>query len=157
MTRTRTFAPAAVLAATVCALWALPTLAQQPVKDDRKPQHVVAAKTEFATVAASDDSVKKALRASDIGEARKLIGKEGAFEGKVVAVFAPDSYGLVILNFDERYQNALTAIVFASRFSKFPDLDKLKDKRVLITGKFSDYKGRPQIELTEPSQVRIIK
>ena len=147
---------ALALAATHCFLLALPALAQS-AQDGRKPQHEVAAKTEFAMVAPGDGSVKKALAASDLAGARKLIGKEGAFEGRVVEVFAPGSYGLVILNFNERYQSALTAVVFASRFSKFPDLAGLKDKRVLISGKFTEYKGRPQIELIDPAQIKIIK
>lgn len=150
----------AALQCALCLFWCAipsPTSAQSAGGDRRKPQHEVAAKSEFATVAADDASVRKALAASDLAGARRLKGKEGAFEGKVVAVFAPDSYGLVILNFDERYQNALSAVVFASRFSKFPDLEKLKGKRVLISGKFDEYKGRPQIELIDPSQVRVIK
>ncbi|WP_395091938.1 hypothetical protein [Armatimonas sp.] len=92
---------------------------------------------------AGDGSVTKALKATDLAGAKKLVGKDGAFEGTVVKVFSPSSNGLVILNFDKNYAD-------------FPDIQSLKGKHVLISGKFDDFKGSPEIVLARPDQLKLV-
>ena len=41
-------------------------------------------------------------------------------------------------------------------YPKFPDLNLLLGKHVLIQGAFIAYHGSPEVELTDPSQVKII-
>jgi hypothetical protein len=148
---------------TVAAALALPAVALQkssgdPAKKEPRPaQSEVASTQSFGTVAASDSAVKGALAARDLEEAKKRIGKSGAFTGKVVKVFAPKSNSIVILNFAESYKDALTAVLRAPGFSRFPNMEELKGKKVLVTGTFSEFKGAPQIVLTQPSQVRIVE
>lgn len=147
------------LVAALCALSLSFVFAQddKPKQEPAKPQASVASKTvKFGTVKAADGSVTKALKASDLAGAKKLIGKEGAFEGTVVKVFSPSSNGLVILNFDKNYRNALTAVLRVKNYADFPDMQTLKGKRVLVTGKFEDFKGSPEIMLTKPEQVKLI-
>jgi hypothetical protein len=144
------------------ALLALPALAVQKSPDGSKKaprpaQSEVAARQSFGTIAASDSAVRGALAAKDLEEAKKRVGKAGSFTGKVVKVFAPKSHSIVILNFAENYKEALTAVLRAANFSRFPDMNELKGKKVLITGTFSEYKGAPQIVLTQPSQVKILE
>ncbi len=148
------------LLAALCAL-ALPAVHAQDddkaPKEPAKSQASVASKAaKFATVKAKDDSVTKALKASDLAGAKKLVGKEGAFEGTVAAIYSPKSNTLLILNFDKNFRNALTAVLRVKSFDTFPDMQSLKGKRVLITGKFEDYKGSPQILLTKPEQIKLI-
>lgn len=145
--------------ATLCAL-ALPLVHAQdtkPKSEPAKPQAAVASKTAtFATIKADDPAVAKALKASDLAGAKKQIGKESAFEGTVVKVFSPKTNGIVILNFDKNFRNALTAVLRTKSYAAFPDMQSLKGKRVLITGKLEDYQGQPQIQLTKPEQVKLI-
>ena len=130
---------------------------EKPKPEPAKAQASVASKTaKFATVKASDEAVTKALKASELAGAKKLVGKDGAFEGTVVKVFSPSSNGLVILNFDKNYRNALTAVLRVKNYGDFPDMQTLKGKHVLITGKFEDYKGSTEIQLTKPDQVKLI-
>ncbi|MGC4043740.1 MAG: hypothetical protein QM758_08030 [Armatimonas sp.] len=127
-------------------------------KPERKPQAEIASTSAtFATVAAGDGSVKGALKATDLDKAKEKQGKTGAFTGKIVKVFAPKSNSIVILNFHEDYKKAIGAVVDAKNFSKFPKLTELKGKTVLVTGKFDSYKGAPQINLTAPGQLKIVK
>jgi DNA/RNA endonuclease YhcR with UshA esterase domain len=145
--------------AVLCACAAPLALAQdeKPKPEPAKPQASVASKTaKFATVKPTDSSVKAALKASDLAGAKKLVGKDGAFEGTVVKVFSPKTNGLVILNFDKNYKNALTAVLRVKSYASFPDMQTLKGKHVLITGKFEDYKGSTEIQLTKPEQVKLI-
>lgn len=147
----------AVLLTALCAVVTPFALAQEAKPDKNKPQSEVASKTaKFATVKPGDGSVTQALKASDLAGAKKLVGKDGTFEGTVAALFTPKGNGLVILNFDKNYRNALTAVVRSKSFAAFPDLKELKGKRVLITGKFEDYQGRPEVVLTKPEQLKLI-
>ena len=63
----------------------------------------------------------------------------------------------VILNFDDDYKSAMTAVLKKSDFSKFPDVSDLVGKEVVISGKFMDFKGSPEIELSDPKQVALVK
>ena len=145
--------------AALCALAVPFVLAQdeKPKPEPAKPQASVASKTaKFGTVKAGDGSVKTALKASDLAGAKKLVGKDGAFEGTVTAVFSPKTNGLVILNFDKNYKNALTAVLRVKNYADFPDMQSLKGKHILVTGKFEDYKSSTEIQLTKPDQVKLI-
>ena len=147
------------LLAAVCALSVSFVLAQEdkPKPEPAKPQASVASKTaKFGTVKAGDSSVTKALKATDLAGAKKLVGKDGAFEGTVVKVFSPSSNGLVILNFDKNYRNALTAVLRVKNYAEFPDMQSLKGKHVLISGKFDDFKGSPEVVLARPDQLKLI-
>jgi DNA/RNA endonuclease YhcR with UshA esterase domain len=148
------------LLAAVCAL-SLPLVFAQEAPAQlgaAKSQASAASKTaKFGTVKAGDGSVAKALKASDLAGAKKLVGKEGTFEGVVVKVFSPSSNSLVILNFDKNYRNALTAVLRTKNYAAFPDMQTLKGKRVLISGTFEDYKGSTEIQLTKPEQVKLVQ
>lgn len=122
------------------------------------PQTSVASTTaKFSIIPAAESVVANAIMANDLNAAAKLKGKQGAFKGTVAKVFVPKSGAIVILNFDRNYKNALTAVVKKSNFSKFPDLNSLDGKFVVITGKFVEYRGAIEIELTDPDQIRIIE
>lgn len=156
------------LVAALCALSFSLVHAQDDTKpaarEAAKPQASVASKTaKFGTVKLGDGSVKlgdgsvtKALKATDLAGAKKLIGKEAAFEGTVATVYTPKGNGLLILNFDKNYRNALTAVLRSKNYAEFPDMQTLKGKHVLITGKFEDYKGSAELILTKPDQIKLI-
>ncbi len=101
--------------------------------------------------------MKKALPATDLAGAKKQVGKAAAFVGTVDRTFTPKGNGLVILNFAKDYKTAVTGVVRAKDFAKFPDLKALQGKKVLVSGTVQDYKGRPEIALSAPSQVKIVK
>jgi len=111
----------------------------------------------FQNVAKTDALYTGALDAHDKSGAEKLIGKSGAFKGTVTKAFTPRSGGIVILNFDDDYKSAMTAVLKKSDFSKFPDVSDLVGKEVVISGKFMDFKGSPEIELSDPKQVALVK
>jgi hypothetical protein len=127
-------------------------------KEKHKSQAETASKSAtFASVSATDKSVTGALKSTDLEGAKKLEGKAGAFTGTVTKVFAPKGNSLVILNFAADYKTAVTAVVRWKSFSAFPTLTSLEGKKVLVSGKFVNYQDRPEIELTSPSQLKIVK
>jgi hypothetical protein len=129
--------------------------AQQP----RNPsQSAVAARNvKFATVAKADREYREARDAKDLAGAGKLIGKRSAFRGTVAKVFAPRSGNLVILNFAADYKTAITGVVKQEDFARFPDLQALQGREVLLSGPVVDYQGRPEVVLSRPEQVKIVK
>jgi hypothetical protein len=120
-------------------------------------QSTVAAKSAFSTVSATSGAVKKALKATDLTGATKLVGKKGAFTGTVSQVYSPSNHGIAILDFAQDYKSAMTAIVKPENYSKVPDLNGLVGKHVLVEGKFISYNGKPEIEITSAGQVKVVK
>lgn len=146
----------------VATLVALPiaSFARQDVvhKASSQPQAAVASKTAvFATVKAANASVKAAVAANDLNAVNKQTGKSGTVQGTVAKLFAPPSNSLVVLNFADDYWTAATVVVRAKNFAKFPNLQTLKGKKVLVTGRVTEYKEKPQIEVSEPGQIKIIR
>ena len=128
-------------------------------RDPMKPlQHVVASKTaKFGTVDKGDVAYGNALDAHDLAGAQKLIGKEGSFRGTVSKFFEERDGDLIDFDFDPNYRTALTAVLRNADFPKFPDVKALDGKEIVVSGKFIDYHGKAQIELTDPKQIRIVK
>ncbi len=126
-------------------------------KTETKSQESVASKKPFGTIKANDEAVTKALEARDLEAGKKLIGKEGAFVGTVSKIYTAKGNSLMVLNFDPDFRSAMTAILEPGEYDKFPNLKDLRDKKVLIKGKFVLYrKTQPQIELTDPAQIKIV-
>ncbi|HYT49032.1 MAG TPA: hypothetical protein VEL78_01485 [Pyrinomonadaceae bacterium] len=86
-----------------------------------------------------------------------MTGKDGAFKGTVTNIYEERDGDVLILNFDLQYRNALSAVLRNADFPKFPDMKALKDKEVVVTGKFVDYYGRGEINLTQPDQIKLVK
>ncbi len=120
-------------------------------------QASVAAKSAFGTITAKDADAAHALDAKDIAGAQKLIGKSGAFRGTVAEVYSPRSNGVVLVNFAKNHDDALTAVLMHDDYARFPDMQTLTGKQVLVSGTFTAYKGRPEIILTAPSQVHVVR
>jgi hypothetical protein len=112
----------------------------------------------LSTVAASSPAVKNALAATDLAGAQKMIGKTGAFQGTVTKVYSPSDHDLLILDFAKNYKEALTGFVGKSDMAQFTGLAAMVEgKRVLISGKFIAYHGNPEIVLTSPTQIVLVK
>ncbi|MEP6706644.1 MAG: hypothetical protein ABJC05_03950 [Pyrinomonadaceae bacterium] len=128
-------------------------------RDPLKPlQHVVASKTaRFGTLDKDDAAYKNALDAHDLAGALKLVGKEGSFKGTVSKFFEERDGDLIVFDFDPNYRIALTAVLRNADFPKFPDVKTLEGKEVVLSGKFVDYHGKAQIELTDPKQIKVVK
>ena len=61
-------------------------------------------------------------------------------------------------NWSENWKKYFTAVIFRSDFGKFPKQPELyyNGKNVQVTGKVKEYKGKPEIILKDPAQIRII-
>jgi hypothetical protein len=120
-------------------------------------QSAVALKTPPATISASDPKVKAALTCKDIAKATALAGKTACMQGTVDNVYSPGSHEFAIVDFDEDYDNTITAFVKSEDFAKLPDLAKLNGKKVLICAPVSMYRNKPEFDLTDAKQIMLIK
>jgi len=131
----------------------------QETQDAPKPaQSAVAVKDKkFLSIKADSVHVKAAIHATDLLNFKDKTGKEITITGKVYAVFTPKSNSIVLLNFASNYKDAISVAVKAKDFANFPDLRKLKEKQVLVTGKCIDYKGQPELEISQLKQLLVIE
>ena len=153
-----------LIAALMCTEPVTPILAgqvrdAQKARDAPKPlQHSVASKTaKFGSVSKTDELYAGALDAHDLAGAYKKIGLTGAFKGAVSKVFEGRDGDLMILDFDPDYKTALTAVLKNPDFPRFPDMKALEGKEIIVSGSFVDYRGKAEIILTDPDQIKIVK
>lgn len=88
-------------------------------------------------------------------DAGSHIGEYVTVEGTVVAAY--NSGKACFLNFHPNYRIYFTAVIFASSFNRFPSNPEryYLNKRVQVTGRIKEYKGKPEIILNDPSQITI--
>lgn len=88
-------------------------------------------------------------------EAKTHIGQTVTVEAPVSGVHHARSGSEVMLDISGKYpNNALTAVVFKSDLGKFSNLDALNGKTVRLTGALKLYRGKPEIVLSDPAQIR---
>ena len=89
-------------------------------------------------------------------QAKDHVGEFATVEGRVVEVNESGA-GNVFVNFGSPYPfNTFTTFVSASDARWFFNLPRLKGATVQVTGDIRFYKGKPEIVLTKPSQLRVI-
>jgi DNA/RNA endonuclease YhcR with UshA esterase domain len=85
-----------------------------------------------------------------IGEAATVCGVVASAEYEADAKSQP-----TLLDLGKPSPNAIfTAVIYGDNRAKFGTPEtSLRGKRICVTGQISDYQGKPEIVLTEPSQV----
>jgi DNA/RNA endonuclease YhcR with UshA esterase domain len=91
-------------------------------------------------------------------EARKHIGEEATVCGVVASTRYLDTTPnrATFLNFDRpNPDQTFTAVIFGDARDKFdrPEV-RYKDKQICVTGRIADFRGTPQIVVTEPGQIK---
>ena len=88
-------------------------------------------------------------------QAAAYIGKQVTVTGTVAQVSVRAN--LTYLNFDKRYPNNLfTAIIRSQSTNEFENMPALKGKAVAVTGKVIAYNGKPEMELTNKPQLKVL-
>ncbi|WP_245526221.1 thermonuclease family protein [Methanohalophilus mahii] len=91
-------------------------------------------------------------------EADNYVGQVRTVEGTVLSTAKNEEDGIIYLNFHDPYKGYFTVIIWQDSWSNFPQSpDAYYDgKNVLVTGKIIDYKGTPEIEVSDGSQIEIV-
>jgi DNA/RNA endonuclease YhcR with UshA esterase domain len=113
----------------------------------------------LAAFAASAPSVRPALAQKRLtaAEAGDHVGEVATVCGTVASArYAASSKGKpTFLNLDKPYPNqAFTIVIWGSDRSKFgrPELE-YHEKRICVTGKIAEYRGKPQVVAEDPKQI----
>jgi DNA/RNA endonuclease YhcR with UshA esterase domain len=82
------------------------------------------------------------------------VGQTVTVEGSVSNVHQIPN-GITFIDIGGRYpDNAFTAVILAGDAKKFPDVTSFNGKTVDVTGVVQLYKGKPEIALTDPAQIK---
>src|ERR1700730_14987773 len=92
-------------------------------------------------------------------DAKNYVGKTITVCGKVQSTYQPNSTSHpTFIDFGNKYPNAVFSIVIwesdLSKFSYKPK-QKLKHKQLCVTGVVKMYKEKPEIVVSDPSQIKI--
>ena len=88
-------------------------------------------------------------------DATAHIGQTATVQGLVAEVYT-SSKGNVFLDFENPYPNEVfSGVIFSSSVPEFGDLTGYQGKRVEVTGQIRLYKGKPEIILDSPNQLRL--
>lgn len=94
-----------------------------------------------------------AIEDYDYTEAAAHIGKYARVHGVLVQAHVSTS-GTVFLDFCRNYKTCpFSAVIFAEDASKFGDLSRYAGRTITLTGTISSYRGRAELELSDPSQI----
>ena len=85
----------------------------------------------------------------------EYVGREVAIEGRVVAVHV--SPLATVLAFAPNFAG-FTATILAADRSRFPEdiADRARNQSVRVTGLISAYRGKPEMRISEPSQLAVL-
>jgi|SRR5579871_2414102 len=88
-------------------------------------------------------------------DAAAHVGQSATVQGVVAEVYV-SSKGDVFLDFESPYPNEVfSGAIFSSSAAQFGDLRPYQGKQVQVTGRIRLYRGKPEIVLQSPNQLRI--
>jgi hypothetical protein len=94
-------------------------------------------------------------------EAKDHIGEQATVCGKVASTrYAASTRGKpTFLNLDKPYPNQIfTALIWGENREKFgtPE-EKYRDRQICVTGKITEYRGAPEIVVSDPQSIELQK
>ena len=98
-----------------------------------------------------------AQKSLSVAEAKEHVGEVATVCGIVVSTrFASSTKGQpTFLNLDKPYPNQVfTIVIWGSNHNKFgrPEVE-YNEKRICVTGKIAEYRGKPEIVANDPTQI----
>ncbi|VAW32147.1 hypothetical protein MNBD_CPR01-13 [hydrothermal vent metagenome] len=88
-------------------------------------------------------------------DASKYIGKTASVSGIVINVYTAPS-GTTFFDYCVGYSGCpFSAVIFADDKDAFGKLTRFQGRQIIVTGKISSYKGRAEIILNDPNQIKI--
>ena len=92
----------------------------------------------------------------DFRDAGEHLGDAGCVTGKILDVYT-SARGNTFLNYCVDYRDCpFQAVIFSEDRDKFGNLLTLLGRRVELTGAIEFYKGRAEIKVRDPVQVRVL-
>jgi len=114
------------------------------------------------TITLDEAQELKAIAASEIAQLSDLDGKDVAILGKVHSVYIPKSGSLVILNMGDDFKTCSKVIIEDRSFQRWnrsaKEIGALYEGKTLVCeGLVGLFKNLPQVKVSEPTQLRVVK
>ncbi|HMS64774.1 MAG TPA: hypothetical protein PKD83_05905 [Ignavibacteria bacterium] len=100
-------------------------------------------------------SEKSDLLTITSNEIKLHIGDSLNIKGVPADIYLTDK--VAYLNFENKFpKHVFSCVIFENKFNEFGDLSKFKNKNVIVTGKVTTYKNKPQVVLNSKDQIKIL-
>ena len=109
----------------------------------------------FAVISDTDADLSNSFSALNIEEGRAHEGTDGVFDGEVAEVKETEDKKALLLLFSEETPS-IVVYVLKKNVPRFPKLAPLAARHVLIKGFFQLQEGYPLVELTLPTQIKVV-
>ena len=112
-----------------------------------------------ATSSAAKKSEAKTpvISATDSKKLKANVGKKVSVEGKVISTGKGPKDGMRFMNFSKSETAGFTAALIPAVYAKFPNLDRMVNENVRVTGELETYKKKTVIKVTRAAQVKVLK
>jgi len=98
------------------------------------------------------------LNGSEPEKIKKFVGQMVAVEGVVMDSHIARSGKVRFLNFGPEYKTAFAVVIFTGDLKNFKSIGEPTEyylgKRVVVSGRIKIYKGRPEIIVENPRQIK---
>ena len=119
-------------------------------------QQIASASTPFGAISRSAPLYKQATDAHNMAFARQTLGRSGRFHGTVALVMQDAHNQTLTLAFDPQYQRAMTAVLTFPDYARFPNMQALRGREVVVSGPLLQYGDKVAVMLTQPSQIQVV-
>ena len=121
------------------------------------PQQRIASPTaQFGVTARNSQPYKQAVEAHNLAAARRSLGRTASFHGTVANVTQDAQNQTLTLEFDPQYQKAVAAVLTFRAYLRFPNMQTLRGREVVVSGPFLLYGDKVAVMLTQPSQIQVV-
>jgi hypothetical protein len=97
------------------------------------------------------------LSATNSKKLKANIGQKVSVEGRVVSTGKGPKDGMRFMNFSKSETTGFTAALLPAVYAKFPNLDRMVNENVRVTGELETYKKKSVIKVTRPTQVKVLE
>jgi DNA/RNA endonuclease YhcR with UshA esterase domain len=110
------------------------------------------------TISAAPSSAALAQKVVTAQEASQHVGEVVTVTGTIGGVGHSPRSNTTFINFGAPFpSHDFTAVIFASAAKQFPNVDSWEGKTASVTGVVKMYRGKPEIVLNSPSQIKMSK
>jgi len=108
-----------------------------------------------------DDSKGARPKLISIDQAAKFVGDSVTIVDSVYnSRFIPGSNSITLLNLGGTYPNQKLTVVIkdaARKLFAFAPEERFNGKRIVVSGRITEHKGKPQIEVSGPAQINLLE
>ena len=119
-------------------------------------QQMASPSVQFGITARTSPSYKRAAEAHSLMLARRSLGRTFSFHGTVTQVTQDAQNQTMTVEFDPVYRLAVTGVLTFRAYSRFPNMQSLRGREVVVSGPLLRYGDKVAVMLTQPSQIQVV-